>query len=225
MTGRIRNRKYMIFGLFGQLSSIRDAATKHKTASEQAFIKILSLHQITPFYSLHTFIHCLQVAINDIWRRIMRLSLLRSLLTDNPPCPGKVSHTTRVYNVPYSFRTVVWVLLRPTRTDQWKCCETGPTVFRPYPRRLESLTVCRCHYKGSTFFSVISKPWVLVRPEFEPSTSGLADRRSPNWTNQAAVSLIEPLRKIVKMERRPDKCFCWGCGILLEKESLWKNPH
>ena len=27
--------------------------------------------------------------------------------------------------------------------------------FRPYPRRLESLTVCRWHYKGSTFFSVI----------------------------------------------------------------------
>ena len=27
--------------------------------------------------------------------------------------------------------------------------------FRPYPRSLESLTVCRCHYTGSTFFSVI----------------------------------------------------------------------
>ena len=28
-------------------------------------------------------------------------------------------------------------------------------VFRPYPRRLESLTICRCHDKGNTFFSVI----------------------------------------------------------------------
>ena len=60
--------------------------------------------------------------------------------------PVKVGHTTGVY-VPYSFRIVMWVVLRPTRTNQWKCCETGPTVFRPYPRRLESLTICRCHYK------------------------------------------------------------------------------
>ena len=27
-----------------------------------------------------------------------------------------------------------------------------PTVFRPYPRRLERLTICRCHQKRSTFF-------------------------------------------------------------------------
>ena len=70
------------------------------------------------------------------------------------PQPVKVGHTTGVYD-PYSFRIVMWVLLRPTRTNQWKCCETGPTVFRPYPRRLESLTICRCHFNGSTFFSVI----------------------------------------------------------------------
>ena len=45
-----------------------------------------------------------------------------------------------------------YVLQEP---EKYKCCETGPTVFRPYSRRLESLNICRCHYKGSTFFSVI----------------------------------------------------------------------
>ena len=32
-----------------------------------------------------------------------------------------------------------------------KCKETGPTIYRPYPRRLESQTICRCHYKGRNF--------------------------------------------------------------------------
>ena len=85
--------------------------------------------------------------------------------------PGSKSPT-------YSFRIMMRVLLRPTRTNQWKCCETGPTVFRPYPRRLESLTICRSYYQGSTFFSVILRPWVLVRPGFKPAASELTRRRS-----------------------------------------------
>ena len=28
-----------------------------------------------------------------------------------------------------SFQIVMWVILRPTRTNQWKCCEVGRTVF------------------------------------------------------------------------------------------------
>ena len=79
----------------------------------------------------------------------------------------------------------------PQEPDKCKYCESGPTVFRPYQRRLESLTVCKCHYKGSTFFSVIKRPWVLVRPGFEPVTSRSADRRSPNWANQSAYSLSQ----------------------------------
>ena len=58
----------------------------------------------------------------------------------------------------------------PQKPDKRKCCETKPTCFRRYPTRLESLTVCRCHYKGRTFFSVILRPWGLVRPGFEPAT-------------------------------------------------------
>ena len=104
------------------------------------------------------------------------------------PQPVKVGHTTGAYD-PYSFRIVMWVLLHPIRTNQWKCCEMGPTVFRPHPRRLESLTICRCYYKGSTFFSVI-RPWVLVRPGFEPATSRSADWCSPNRANQMVVLLI-----------------------------------
>ena len=112
---------------------------------------------------------------------------LRSHLRCHPypiPQPTKVGHTTGVYDA-YSFRTAMWVLLHPTRTNQWKCCEMGPMVFRPYPRRLESLIICRCHYKGSTFFSVILRPWVLVRAGFEPATCRSADQHSPNWANQA----------------------------------------
>ena len=55
--------------------------------------------------------------------------------------------------------------------------------------RLESLTVCRCNYKGSTFLSVIWRPWVLVRPGFEPVTSRSADMRSPSWASHAAVMM------------------------------------
>ena len=64
-----------------------------------------------------------------------------------------------------------------------------PTVYRPYPRRLQSLAVCRCHCKSHTISLVILKPRVLLWPGFEPSTACLAyGRRLSNWANRATVS-------------------------------------
>ena len=65
--------------------------------------------------------------------------------------------------------------------------ETEPTAFCPHPRRLECLTACRCNSKGSTFFSVILRPWVCVQTGSWTPTFRTEVRCSSTWANQAAV--------------------------------------
>ena len=75
-------------------------------------------------------------------------------------------------------------------------CETGPTGYSPYPRRLESLTICGCNYKGSTFSSVTLRPWVLVRPE--------SNSRPPAWQPDA-----QPTEPPVLINRDKIKAAGW----------------
>ena len=87
---------------------------------------------------------------------------LMSQLMSTPPLPTQLMKgcTTPLGSMPPTLRTkqqcgFVYIL---QESEQWKSCEMGPTVFRPYPKRLECLTICRCHNKGSTLSSVILRP-------------------------------------------------------------------
>ena len=59
---------------------------------------------------------------------------------------------------PLLFTNSVVVFLTSHRIYRCKGCETGPTVYRPYPRRLESLTVCRTYQESEPPSPLIS--WV-----------------------------------------------------------------
>ena len=80
------------------------------------------------------------------------------------PRPDRSDHNTWDY-FPYSYWILSGFFDVPYYLISNKGYEMGPLVYSPYPTRLESLTMCRCNCKGSTFSSVILRPWVLVRLE------------------------------------------------------------
>ena len=76
----------------------------------------------------------------------------------NDDIPQRIGHNTG-NATPYSLRIVCGVFNIPHgHEDRLKGCEKGNAVYRLYPRRLECLTICRCHGKGNTFSQVIYRP-------------------------------------------------------------------
>ena len=67
-----------------------------------------------------------------------------------PACPACISlgTTTRFHrHLPQAHLLAMSLILsRPAELWTMKSCEMGPTVYRPFLRRLESLTICRCNY-------------------------------------------------------------------------------
>ena len=66
---------------------------------------------------------------------------------------------------------------------------------------------------------------MLVRPGFEPATSRSADRRSPNWANQAAVKLYrkwsEGKRKLLRVSGRFELT---GVDCIINKDNIILRP-
>ena len=99
----------------------------------------------------------------------------------------------------------------PQESEQWKSCETGRKVFRPYLRRIECLTTCGCHNKGSTFSSAI----LIPRPGFEPGTSRSADRRlSSKLTCRQSHWLNNHLFQISPVPANDDLGKYRNCGFI-----------
>ena len=134
---------------FGPHSTIRTQQQEDFHCREMftryALVQLLRLRVI--FHSQPLLIYLLSFA--DSWQGHPD-SAWRHNACLNSPFPHKRQTTT-----PRTRYEQCVGSLRSHRIYMCKGCETGPTVCRPYPRRLESLTVCGCLYKGSTFSSVI----------------------------------------------------------------------
>ena len=133
------------------------------------------------------------------WNKTWVLTDINPFITH--PTHKRLYHNTRVY-APYSLRTAVWVLLRPTRIRTAKEQWDGAYGFSSLSGKTRSLTICRCDNKGSTFSSFILRPWVLVQMGFEPATSHSAYCRLSNCANRAAVMMMMMMRRRRRRRRR-----------------------
>ena len=77
------------------------------------------------------------------------------------------------------FTKSVWVPLLPATglCEQWRVVRWSLQFKVLIPEDLKVLTSCGCNYKGSTFSSLILRPWLLVRPK--------SGARPPAWRPDA----------------------------------------
>ena len=90
----------------------------------------------------------------------------------------------------FSINVCVFFLTSPANHTcvTLKMQEKRPTIYSPYLRRLKPLTICRCKIsqRQHILFSYFKTPSVGART-LDLLHGRLADWRSTNWANQAAV--------------------------------------
>ena len=94
--------------------------------------------------------HFIQIRHGDLtrWQGIKRD--YRKMSTPSLPTqPMKGCTTASVSTAPTLYEQQRGFFYFPQKPGQWKSYDREPTSFRPYPRRLGCLTICRCRNKGS----------------------------------------------------------------------------
>ena len=91
----------------------------------------------------------------------------------------------------------------------------GPTFFHPYPRRLESQTVCRCHYKGSSssqlFKDPVLKCWSSrgLNPQLSAKQTGIL----PTELARLRYKIYSGIESTLKVSSRMEDPSLYECCV------------
>ena len=112
-------------------------------------------------------------------------------------CESEINHYTG-HHVPYSLPRCVGSLTSHRFITCTRAFETGPTVYRPYPRRLESQTVCRCYPKAALYPQLFKDPeccsgrGLNLRPSAQQTGAYPIELTGRRFWNSGRTIIISP---------------------------------
>jgi hypothetical protein len=114
--------------------------------------------------------------------------------------------------------TTVYKVFLPNYIDLSHWWADFPTGYCTIDRGIRSTYILylTCQCKGSTFSSVILRPWVGVRPRIEPGSPSLKGKRGGHDTTSAGIAFV-----LLTSEFSCN--ISWSCPIIISPQfHAWK---